>query len=127
MNRTLRPQSRLLALLLCGLTACATWKTQSAPPGEVLATPTNKLTRVTLADGSRHTLNLAHVEGDSLVGVHPRSISSRKNHMAFALTDVRKVELAEVDGKRTQLTILGIVGGWVLLCALTDCLQELEG
>src|SRR5688572_16094893 len=109
------PPFRLLVLLLCVLSACQTWKVQSAPPAEVLAT-TQKQVRLNMADGTRHTVNLARVERDSIVGVHPRPTRPGENTLSYALADVRSVELGEISGARTSGLIFGIVaGGWMLI------------
>ena len=110
----------LLVLPLCALTACATWKVQLAPPAEALAASDgSKLVRLTLADGTQHTMNLARVEGDSIVGVRTRPTPGRRNAMSFPLANVRRVEVAETSSARTQGLILGIAAGTFIVLTIT--------
>jgi hypothetical protein len=117
MNRRAFPH-RLLALALCTLTACATWKAQSVLPAETLST-SRKLVRLTLADGTQHTMSLARVEGDSIVGVHPRPTRTGRNAMSYPLSEVREVEVAEISSGRTAGLVGGVLAGAYIVLAIT--------
>jgi hypothetical protein len=104
--------SRVLALSLCAFTACATWKAQSGPPAETLATPRDQV-RLTLSDGSSHLVNSARVEGDSVVGIAPRSsmAGQTSKEVSFPVTEVRRVEFSDINAGQT----VGLVAGGAAL------------
>ena len=118
-----RTPYRLVATILCAITACATWKPLPYPPADVLSEP-RKHVRLTLADSTQHAVDLARIEGDSVVGVRPRPTPTRLNRVAFPLADVSRIEVSESDSRRTLLWIAGVSVGILIYCAIV-CPPEL--
>jgi hypothetical protein len=110
----------MTALLLAG---CSTWRLQGQAPATVVSTSKKPPdVRVTLQDGSKLEVHRAIVEGDSLVGIAPdpkteakawdvprtpTSYPGEAGRVAFALSDIRAIEIRAFSGKKTVLVIVG--------------------
>lgn len=115
---------RLLILTVCLLTACTTWRAQTAPPGETLATPREQV-RLTMTDGNAHVLHITRLQGDRVVGMRSRSTSLNADTLSFPVADVRKVEIHQFSTGRTVALAAGVAGAIVIFgILLNEAIQE---
>jgi hypothetical protein len=95
-------------LVLFPATSCTSWSPVRGPVPEAFSKegkPPGTI-RLRLISNERWTLNQPHLVSDSIVGVQAYTETRR----AFAVADVSAVEIKHVDGVKTALAILGVVG-----------------
>lgn len=105
-------------VLVCYLSACTAWHTQSATPREVMTTQRERV-RIVRQDGSRVDLLQPVIYNDSVVGRDASArgmVDSLKPRVAIALADVGAVELHGIDAPRTIL-LVGAVGVLIAVAA----------
>lgn len=100
--------------------SCTTWKDPGRPVVETVTEKRPSEVYTTLRDGQSMAIQRPRVEGDSLIGVSGRPPDTRR--VAFATSDVTRVEVNEFSGSRTTLLVLGIGAAafLVLLIGLRD-------
>lgn len=103
----------LIVILVSG---CSTWhatRLAEPAPGAPSARKLPGRIRVHLANGKKVDLTHVSADGDSL-----RGIGSRDRRLAYALKDVRALEVGHFSAGKTVLFVLGtglVVGGLFLL------------
>jgi hypothetical protein len=97
---------RLAVGLMLVLAGCTTWKTQSAPPAEVIARNNGDHVRVTRFDGSILELTKAAVSGDSLFG-HVTGAKDSLSRTTIPLADVQSVAVRRISPGKTALLLAG--------------------
>jgi hypothetical protein len=108
---SIRPFSRRLGrvALLLWLNACHVWRPQTLGPATRFDSKAH--VRVERNDGSSVVFIGPRIVGDSVIGLWAGS-SSR---LAVAVSDVRRVDEYRASPARTTLTVLGVVGGAVIV------------
>ena len=97
---------------------CMSWRSQQAPPGEVLAKRAPPVVRVELQDERRIEVFEPRVANDTLSGyTGGPSTADRAEPIRIALADIHLVELRRPDGGKTLLS-LAAVGFVLVLIAL---------
>ena len=117
-----------LALAAWSTVGCTVTRAHVAPY-QGLASPRDDVT-LTLASGDVHHLWSAVVRNDSIVGrlrtpVGPRDVASEEEHwrryretpVSVPLSSVRTIEVRQVDGGRTALLVMGILGAIMMFMA----------
>ncbi len=93
------------ALALIVLSACYSWKVESAPLPELLAGPEPpEVVRVTLPGDFQMEIARPRIEGDSLIGIIPGSASFRRS---VASSTIGGVATRRFNAGRTALAVLG--------------------
>ncbi len=98
---------RLALGLMLVLAGCTSWKTQSAPPAEVIAGSTGDHVRVTRFDGSILELTKAAVSADSLSG-HALGSKDSLSRTTIPLADVQSVAVRRISAGKTALLVAGL-------------------
>ena len=100
--------------LITVITACHTWNVQpgtSVSAVQSAIADSTQTIRLTLMSGAIAEIARPNIVGDSVIGV---SVPSRQ-HVAFAMADVRSVARHEISDGRTVLVILGVPVGIALV------------
>jgi hypothetical protein len=93
------------ALVLVALSACYSWKVESAPLPELLAGPDPpQVVRVTLPGDFQMEIAQPRIDGDSLVGIIPGSDSVRRSVPASGIDGVATKRF---NAGQTALVVLG--------------------
>ena len=98
-----------LTVLLFQTTGCGSWApVQSELPTRPVPSGSDQAVqiRVETTYGARLHLNRGWMSSDSVGGV---SVTSRRVSRSFPLTQVRTVEVSELQGTRTGLLVVGLV------------------
>lgn len=101
---TARGVRRIAALILlpCYLAGCYRWQPSTVSPGEPTDKP-NTVMRVTLADGSDHTLGQVWIAGDTL---HGFTQGWRPKLVSLQLSDIQYVEVRRTDPVATTAMVV---------------------
>ena len=109
------------ALVLVVLSACYSWKVESAPLPQLLAGPEPpQVVRVTLPGDFQMEIAQARIDGDSLIGTIPGSDSIRRS---VAASQIDGVATRRFDAGKTLLSVfvpVGVVLGIGSMIALED-------
>jgi hypothetical protein len=99
--------------------ACTTWHTTSLVPRRFSADTSPKQARLTLSDGTQLTARHPVLVGDSLVWVPGPGQAPRDSaRSAVLVSNIRKVEVHEVNAVLTIIGLVVVVGGVVVYTAL---------
>lgn len=102
----------LLALVL-GMSACTSWRAQTAPAPEVVSAHADDAVRLRRHDGSVVVLTHPQVAGDSIVG----ELGDPPRRVAVATADVERVDVRGLNAARTGGLTLGIFAVVVAVAA----------
>jgi hypothetical protein len=112
-TRSPRSVVGLVLLASMSLSGCHGWRAQPNPPsGAQLPSPA----RITRTDESVLVLRDAAVSHDSIVGQVDRSGEAVR--VAIPLSQVRSIDARRMDGARTALLGVGVLGGLLGLVVL---------
>jgi hypothetical protein len=109
-----RPCACLAAwgIVVAGLAACTSWQVRPSPLRDLIVRQHPGRVRLTVVGRDQVTLDEPVVQGDSLVG-HVTQFPFFTERAAFALRDIRRIEIREFDAGRTLA-----LGGAVALAAI---------
>ncbi len=94
----------LLALAL-GMSACTSWRAQTAPAPEVVSAHGDGAVRLVRHDGSVVVLRHPQVAGDSIAG----EMGDPPRRVAVATAEVQRVDVRRVNAARTGGLTLGLL------------------
>ena len=102
--------------------ACYHWQAASLAPAQAVETG-HKTLRVTLANGQRHALYRASIVGDSLRGLEYRGAMDDYRPTAVALSDIKRLDVRQIDGAATAAAVVGgvlVVGTIAAIIAVAN-------
>ena len=104
-----KSKTSLLALSLCGLSACTSWQVQPASPQQVLGVNQPQEVRITRTDSTTLVLSGPRIAGDTIFGVvrGPDFATGAGSQNAVALADVAHIAIRKGDAGMTTLAALG--------------------
>ena len=107
----------VLALVAIAMSACTSWRPQTAPAPEVVSAQGSGTVRVIRHDQSTIVMRHPQVVGDSIVG----EAGSPPRHVAVATADVERIDVRRVSASRTGGLTVGVllVVGIVTVAAAT--------
>jgi hypothetical protein len=101
----MRSFSLLLIAAALPLSACTSWRPQTAPAPEVIAAHGEGSVRIVRRDQSTIELRHPQVVGDSIVG----EAGDPPRRVAVATADVQRVDVRKVNAARTGGLSLGVL------------------
>lgn len=110
-RRRLRLVMVLSLWLAAALEGCSSWRVQTAPPVEVLASQKPEKVRVTRKDSVRLELKAPGIQADTLTGQSGSPLGPAR----IALADISQLEVRKPDAVKSLALVGGIVGGLIAI------------
>lgn len=112
-----RPRhSEIRLLVLCALTGCTAWRTQTSPTPETIRGRKYEMVRIVRRSGQTDSLFAASVISDSVIG-------SRRDHngagrTAIAIADVARMDWRTTEKGKTAALVAGVAAGLLVLVGI---------